>query len=172
MTEPPQPRPPSTSPPPSSRDASIAPRPTPSPTVVPYIYFYFSFSSRRRHTRYIGDWSSDVCSSDLHFHCSANPFGRNNGRSLFSCRQRLALQTSRNFEETTAAVGAGRANKCLANPSKLLGRCSSAEIRSSRFRRLLFRRAVLIFARLNSAPNVQSKSSRNLLVLISLAGNA
>src|SRR5437764_9067907 len=28
------------------------------------IYFFF-FSSRRRHTRYIGDWSSDVCSSDL-----------------------------------------------------------------------------------------------------------
>src|SRR5437879_13818962 len=28
------------------------------------VYFFF-FSSRRRHTRYIGDWSSDVCSSDL-----------------------------------------------------------------------------------------------------------
>src|SRR5437762_6516282 len=27
----------------------------------------FFFSSRRRHTRYIGDWSSDVCSSDLIF---------------------------------------------------------------------------------------------------------
>src|SRR5437762_2248650 len=27
--------------------------------------FLFFFSSRRRHTRYIGDWSSDVCSSDL-----------------------------------------------------------------------------------------------------------
>src|SRR5437763_16338299 len=26
---------------------------------------FFFFSSRRRHTRYIGDWSSDVCSSDL-----------------------------------------------------------------------------------------------------------
>src|SRR5437762_4866880 len=25
----------------------------------------FLFSSRRRHTSYIGDWSSDVCSSDL-----------------------------------------------------------------------------------------------------------
>ena len=25
----------------------------------------FFFSSRRRHTRYRGDWSSDVCSSDL-----------------------------------------------------------------------------------------------------------
>src|SRR5437762_5607658 len=28
-------------------------------------WFMFFFSSRRRHTRYIGDWSSDVCSSDL-----------------------------------------------------------------------------------------------------------
>src|SRR5437762_585574 len=26
---------------------------------------FFFFSSRRRHTRYIGDWRSDVCSSDL-----------------------------------------------------------------------------------------------------------
>src|SRR5438876_10232485 len=25
----------------------------------------FCFSSRRRHTRWTGDWSSDVCSSDL-----------------------------------------------------------------------------------------------------------
>src|SRR5437879_13831215 len=29
------------------------------------IFIMFFFSSRRRHTRYIGDWSSDVCSSDL-----------------------------------------------------------------------------------------------------------
>src|SRR5438093_11245262 len=28
------------------------------------IYFFF-FSSRRRHTRLVSDWSSDVCSSDL-----------------------------------------------------------------------------------------------------------
>src|SRR5437762_9256703 len=28
-------------------------------------WYVFFFSSRRRHTRYIGDWSSDVCSSDL-----------------------------------------------------------------------------------------------------------
>src|SRR4051794_41522293 len=26
---------------------------------------FFFFSSRRRHTRWTGDWSSDVCSSDL-----------------------------------------------------------------------------------------------------------
>src|SRR5437762_12733304 len=34
----------------------------------------FFFSSRRRHTRYIGDWSSDVCSSDLG--CSSGDFIR------------------------------------------------------------------------------------------------
>src|SRR5437762_7247545 len=32
------------------------------------------FSSRGQHTRYIGDWTSDVCSSDLRFQVSAaNP---------------------------------------------------------------------------------------------------
>src|SRR6266566_8513269 len=29
------------------------------------ILYFFFFSSRRRHTRLQGDWSSDVCSSDL-----------------------------------------------------------------------------------------------------------
>src|SRR5207253_4966060 len=29
-------------------------------------FFFFFFSSRRRHTRWPRDWSSDVCSSDLH----------------------------------------------------------------------------------------------------------
>src|SRR5258707_10267822 len=29
------------------------------------VSFCFFFSSRRRHTRYWRDWSSDVCSSDL-----------------------------------------------------------------------------------------------------------
>src|SRR5690606_40800997 len=28
--------------------------------------FFFFFSSRRRHTRFSRDWSSDVCSSDLY----------------------------------------------------------------------------------------------------------
>src|SRR5690348_15720680 len=30
------------------------------------VWFFFFFSSRRRHTRWTGDWSSDVCSSDLY----------------------------------------------------------------------------------------------------------
>src|SRR5262249_57942667 len=28
-------------------------------------FVFFFFSSRRRHTRLVSDWSSDVCSSDL-----------------------------------------------------------------------------------------------------------
>src|SRR2546430_11194070 len=35
---------------------------------------FFFFSSRRRHTRFDCDWSSDVCSSDLSFR--ASPRGR------------------------------------------------------------------------------------------------
>src|SRR2546427_6256239 len=30
-----------------------------------FIFTFFFFSSRRRHTRFDCDWSSDVCSSDL-----------------------------------------------------------------------------------------------------------
>src|SRR3712207_8056067 len=33
-------------------------------TVLLFVFSFF-FSSRRRHTRYWRDWSSDVCSSDL-----------------------------------------------------------------------------------------------------------
>src|SRR5256885_15567593 len=34
---------------------------------------FFFFSSRRRHTRLQGDWSSDVCSSDLFFEVKNAP---------------------------------------------------------------------------------------------------
>src|SRR2546426_10947394 len=36
----------------------------------------FFFSSRRRHTRLQGDWSSDVCSSDLQKQSTVNPSGQ------------------------------------------------------------------------------------------------
>src|SRR5690349_23430026 len=35
--------------------------------VLQFIFFFFS--SRRRHTRSLRDWSSDVCSSDLNGEC-------------------------------------------------------------------------------------------------------
>src|SRR5437763_9535230 len=50
----------------------------------------FFFSSRRRHTRYIGDWSSDVCSSDLRRSVSSAaswcPCSRSRGRTC-PCRR-------------------------------------------------------------------------------------
>src|SRR5574340_401964 len=42
----------------------------------------FFFSSRRRHTRSFGDWSSDVCSSDLRFSRSYDRRPRNNWCTL------------------------------------------------------------------------------------------
>src|SRR5256885_3779613 len=38
---------------------------------VQSLSFFFFFSSRRRHTRLQGDWSSDVCSSDLNLSLAA-----------------------------------------------------------------------------------------------------
>src|ERR1035438_10651799 len=34
---------------------------------VVFLHVFFFFSSRRRHTRCLSDWSSDVCSSDLYW---------------------------------------------------------------------------------------------------------
>src|SRR5690606_40810409 len=44
-------------------------------------YIFFFFSSRRRHTRFSRDWSSDVCSSDLPPHSWLLP-GSDAGRYL------------------------------------------------------------------------------------------
>src|SRR2546430_1367076 len=48
--------------------------------------FYFFFSSRRRHTRFDCDWSSDVCSSDL----VVMRYGENALRVINAVKQRIA----------------------------------------------------------------------------------
>src|SRR5690606_39506060 len=58
------------------------------------------FSSRRRHTRFSRDWSSDVCSSDLRFH-DLRPAVLASKRLnachfLFFCAGQLTAITSRN----------------------------------------------------------------------------
>src|SRR5437899_11244980 len=45
--------------------------------VFVFLFLFFFFSSRRRHTRCLSDWSSDVCSSDLY--SSAEFSERQNG---------------------------------------------------------------------------------------------
>src|SRR3712207_8539755 len=56
---------------------------------VSIILTVFFFSSRRRHTRYWRDWSSDVCSSDLVFKTCAL------GRSATPPRQQSASASKR-----------------------------------------------------------------------------
>src|SRR5262245_65282506 len=53
---------------------------------------FFFFSSRRRHTRCLSDWSSDVCSSDLRLRFNAPEIGL------------LVLHTRGNLE-AAAALG-------------------------------------------------------------------
>src|SRR5256885_12200073 len=60
--------------------------------------FLFFFSSRRRHTRLQGDWSSDVCSSDLqtdvsrYFHSTNREGGYSSTRS-----RRCSFKTKRTY---------------------------------------------------------------------------
>src|SRR5690606_39395168 len=50
---------------------------------------FFFFSSRRRHTRFSRDWSSDVCSSDLCRLCR----GHFSGGSVFAVRHEFLRGT-------------------------------------------------------------------------------
>src|SRR5690348_17978988 len=80
-------------------------------------FFFFFFSSRRRHTRWTGDWSSDVCSSDL--------------RSLLALRRRaLRLRTQRGGAggrcRPAHRLGAARAGAAVA-AAREIGRASCRE---------------------------------------------
>src|SRR6266576_2575624 len=50
---------------------------------------FFCFSSRRRHTRSLRDWSSDVCSSDL---SALHGFGKTRGCDIDSLFEVWALE--------------------------------------------------------------------------------
>src|SRR2546430_9229893 len=61
---------------------------------------FFFFSSRRRHTRFDCDWSSDVCSSDLgglavhDANCGEVPVGREPARPLLRIGGHVRLEPS------------------------------------------------------------------------------
>src|SRR5471030_1450121 len=61
---------------------------------------FFFFSSRRRHTRCLSDWSSDVCSSDLHIERQQSPQAANLFFKIIDARARqrsTALATNIDF---------------------------------------------------------------------------
>src|SRR2546430_8387310 len=63
--------------------------------------FCFFFSSRRRHTRFDCDWSSDVCSSDLATQLTVTPSAANSRASNLAA----AVTADRS---TTEAARSGR----------------------------------------------------------------
>src|SRR2546426_9463487 len=56
------------------------------------MYYFFFFSSRRRHTRLQGDWSSDVCSSDLPLLPAERLHDAEGAQRLLDDRERGALE--------------------------------------------------------------------------------
>src|SRR6266700_567437 len=76
---------------------------------VSYVFF---FSSRRRHTRFSRDWSSDVCSSDLWRSASSGPDQRYSGSTEEICTPAAA----RAFPN--AAIWALSARGCRKNGRK------------------------------------------------------
>src|SRR5207245_3626388 len=71
------------------------------------------FSSRRRHTRCYRDWSSDVCSSDLHYEehvagsrwtgCRTDPFWTTEAPVIIRDRIVTELTTSKLFTRVSQA---------------------------------------------------------------------
>src|SRR5260370_32181721 len=71
-----------------------------------YTYTFFFFSSRRRHTRFKCDWSSDVCSSDLKKTARILVIDDDPNQALV-VRQVLEATTSGYVVETAANAQAG-----------------------------------------------------------------
>src|SRR2546426_4757958 len=80
-----------------------------------FIISFFFFSSRRRHTRLQGDWSSDVCSSDLSVIESDTSFSLTPGSSKRRMRSSFVSYMSTTGIQTRlsvpVAMALGRAKK-------------------------------------------------------------
>src|SRR2546426_12045466 len=74
---------------------------------------FFFFSSRRRHTRLQGDWSSDVCSSDLNelVETSGVSASAKGGRIAVACGSRALPQVLRARNALSAATRKARRDR-------------------------------------------------------------
>src|SRR6266850_1359719 len=72
-----------------------------------FLIFFFFFSSRRRHTRLQGDWSSDVCSSDLGYGHEDRGRPHDVDAVMQERRDRDAQQATRRGNATDREVGIG-----------------------------------------------------------------
>src|SRR5258706_16362044 len=96
----------------------------------------FFFSSRRRHTRLVSDWSSDVCSSDL-----PAPQGRAFRERRHFCHVTVLVSTDKQGGDAkTAGKLAEAATPAASKLEKLVGNASApqsmAKTHSSRAERV------------------------------------
>src|SRR5260221_13958331 len=73
----------------------------------------FFFSSRRRHTRSLCDWSSDVCSSDLPYGSAEENFGRLLAQDLAPYRDELVISTKAGYDMWPGPYGDRGSRKYL-----------------------------------------------------------
>src|SRR6266478_6772971 len=81
------------------------------------LWCFFFFSSRRRHTRFDCDWSSDVCSSDL-------------GKDvviLLDSITRLSRAYNKEVESSGRTLSGGVDSRALERPKRLFGAARKAE---------------------------------------------
>src|SRR5438046_10402754 len=84
--------------------------------VTMYLFLFF-FSSRRRHTRLVSDWSSDVCSSDLTFSACSVHTNRRQSRAVLERQYvgRQVLQAAHGATGAKRSVRRGPASRSLKN---------------------------------------------------------
>src|SRR5256885_12332575 len=96
------------------------------------MYFFF-FSSRRRHTRLQGDWSSDVCSSDLFADSTASKYNFTRAQQdAFATesvrRATQALQGGEFDLEVTPLTVKGRKGETVIARDETPGTCDVSKI--------------------------------------------
>src|SRR6266496_5205603 len=77
----------------------------------------FFFSSRRRHTRSLRDWSSDVCSSDI---CLVTPFAWSQPHDVNEHVAGVAAELRALGHTVTVLAPSGRARDLIAGRKALL----------------------------------------------------
>src|ERR1039457_2149253 len=87
------------------------------------LFILFFFASRRRHTRLQGDWSSDVCSSDLRLQRLTELENRISKASAGGRRRSRGLRNHQHFNRL-----AGLKWKAIQNEFAMLADCSLSPV--------------------------------------------
>src|SRR5690606_40539294 len=86
-----------------------------------HLFVFFFFSSRRRHTRFSRDWSSDVCSSDLNFRRTRSAW-RKNGKESRVCLGKIIQAKIKLPEQKRLLIEAGEKSFVVRSEERRVGK--------------------------------------------------